>query len=64
MPSELTRLVGRREEEACVAFSKEVGLLGFERTRKKFWVRLHEHTADVLHLNRGGTSYGAPLNAP
>jgi hypothetical protein len=63
MPSELTKLVGKREEEACVAFSTEVARLGFERTRKKFWVRLHEHTADVLHLHRGGISYGASLNA-
>jgi hypothetical protein len=63
MPSELTKLVGRRDEEACVAFSREVEPLGFERTRKKVWVRLHEYTADVLHLHRGGISYGAPLNA-
>ena len=63
MPSELTKLVGRREEEACVAFTADVGRLGFERTLKKFWVRLHEHTADVLHLHRSGISYGAPLNA-
>jgi hypothetical protein len=63
MPGELTKLVGRREEEACVAFTREVERLGFERTRKKFWVRLHEHTADVLHLHRYGISYGAPLNA-
>jgi hypothetical protein len=63
MPSEFTKLVGRREQEACVAFGREVGRLGFERTRKKFWVRLHEHTADVLHLHRGGISYGAPANA-
>jgi hypothetical protein len=63
MPNELTKLVGRREEEACVAFSGDVASLGFERTRKKFWVRLHEHTADVLHIHRGGVSYGAPLSA-
>jgi hypothetical protein len=63
MPSELTRLVGKREEEACVAFGKAVEPLGFERTRKKVWVRLHAYTADVLHLHRGGISYGAPLNA-
>jgi hypothetical protein len=63
MPGELTKLVGKREEEACVAFSKELESMGFERTRKKVWVRLHEHTADVLHLHRGGISYGAPLNA-
>jgi hypothetical protein len=62
MPSELTKLVGRREEEVCVALSREVGRLGFERTRKKLWVRLHEHIADVLLLHRGGSSYGAPSN--
>jgi hypothetical protein len=63
MPGELTKLVGRREEEACVAFSKEIERLGFGRTRKKFWVRVHEYTADVLHIHRGGMSYGAPLSA-
>ena len=26
-------------------------------------VRLHDHTADVLHLHRSGISYGAPSNA-
>jgi hypothetical protein len=63
MPGELTKLVGRHEEEACVAFTKEVERLGFERTRKKLWVRLHTYTADVLHLHRGGISYGAPSTA-
>jgi hypothetical protein len=63
MPSELTRLVRRRVEEACRALSQEVAGLGFERTRKMFWVRVHEHTADVLHIHRSGVSYGAPLNA-
>jgi hypothetical protein len=63
MPGELAKLVGRREEEACVAFSREVERLGFERTRKKFWVRLDAYTADVLHLHRGGISHGAPSNA-
>src|SRR4051812_14738086 len=63
MPSELRKLVGRREEEACVAFTADIGRFGFERTRKKFWVRVHEHTADVLHLHRGDISYGAPSNA-
>jgi len=63
MPAELTKLIGKRDEEACVAFTKEVERLGFERTRKKLWVRLHAHTADVLHIHRDGISYGAPLNA-
>ena len=63
MPGEIAKLVGKREEEVCVAFSREVEPLGFDRTRKKVWVRLHEHTADVLHLHRGGISYGAPLNS-
>lgn len=28
-----------------------------------FWTRPHEHTVDVLHLHRGGSSYGAPHSA-
>lgn len=63
MPSELTKLVGKREEDAYATFNREVELLGFQRTKKRFWVRIHEHTADVLHVHRDGVSYGAPLNA-
>jgi hypothetical protein len=63
MSTELTKVVRTREEEACVAFSRDVEPLGFVRTKKRLWVRLREHTADVLHLHRGGISYGAPLNA-
>ncbi|MBE2287654.1 MAG: hypothetical protein IAE77_29625 [Prosthecobacter sp.] len=27
-----------------------------------FWTRRHEHTVDVIHLHRGGSSYGGPIN--
>jgi hypothetical protein len=63
VPGELTKLVRKRVEEICAGFTPQVEALGFERTRKMFWVRLHEQTADVLHIHRGGISYGAPLNA-
>jgi hypothetical protein len=63
MASDLTKLVRAGVERATVAFTVHVNGLGFRRTRKMFWVRVHEHTADVLHLHRQGSSYGAPINA-
>jgi hypothetical protein len=61
--SELTKLVRAAVEKACVAFTARVKDLGFQRSRKMFWVRVHGETADVVHLHRGGSSYGAPMNA-
>jgi hypothetical protein len=63
VPGELTKLVRKRVDEICVPFTGEVATLGFARTRKMFWVRVHAETADVLHLHRFGISYGAPMNA-
>lgn len=60
---ELTKLVRTAVEKTCVAFTERVTALGFARTRKMFWARVHGETADVLHLHRGGSSYGAPINA-
>jgi hypothetical protein len=63
VPGELTKLVRKRVEEISRAFTKELAPLGFERTRRTFWVRGHEQTADVIHIHRFGISYGAPSNA-
>ena len=63
MASELTKLVRAGVEKACVAFTTQIESLGFERARKMFWVRVHGHSADVVHLHRGGSSYGAPTDA-
>jgi hypothetical protein len=63
MTTELTSLVRKGTERACVAFTADIAALGFQRTRKMFWARVHEHSADVLHIHRGGISYGAPISA-
>jgi hypothetical protein len=61
--TELTSLLRKGTERACLAFTADIAALGFQRTRKTFWARVHEHSADVLHIHRGGISYGAPISA-
>lgn len=63
MPRALTKLAREASEKAYRAFTEQVERFGFVRTGSTTWVRLHEHTADVVHIHRGGISYGAPLNA-
>lgn len=60
---ELSRLVRAGMEEACKDFTVRIGPLGFRRTRSKWWTRRHEHTVDFIYFFRGGSSYGAPINA-
>ena len=59
---ENTRIVREKLEEACKAFTVRMGALGFTRSKKMFWTRRHEHTVEVIHLHRDGSSYGAPTN--
>ena len=50
-------------EHACKEFSARIALLGFERTLKMCWTRRNPLTIEFIHLHRGGSSYGAPINA-
>lgn len=43
-------------------FTQRLSKLGFERTEKWYWVRLHQNYADFVHLHRHGSSYGGQLN--
>ena len=63
MTNPLTIIVRKGLEDACKAFSAGVESGGFVRTRKMFWVREHEFTADVVHFFRHGSTYGTPRNA-
>ena len=63
MTTEHTKLVRTGTERARVALTADVASLGFQRTKKVFWSRVHEHSADVLHIHRDGVSYGAQHNA-
>jgi hypothetical protein len=59
---ETTKIVRERQEDACREFTMRVASSGFKRSKKMFWTRRHEHTVDVIHLHRNGSSYGGPIN--
>ena len=58
-----TTVIREGVERMCKEFSARVDRLGFQRTRKMFWTRRHEHTVDFIYLFRKGSSYGAASNA-
>jgi hypothetical protein len=60
---ELAKVVRAGFDKLCAEFTPRVVPLGFVRTRKAFWTREHPLHVDVVHLHRGGVSYGAPINA-
>jgi len=63
MPTrETTNVVSRELERACKQFTSRLQPIGFVRTRKMFWTRLHPLTVDFVHLFRSGSSSGAPRN--
>jgi len=57
-----TQVVRDGLEKACREFTERIAFLGFSRTKKMFWTREHECTADFIHFHRSGSSYGAPRN--
>jgi hypothetical protein len=59
---ETTNVVRQELERACQAFTVRLAPLGFVRTKKMFWTKLHPYTVDFIHLFRCGSSYGAPIN--
>lgn len=64
MPAKpMTIIVRRGLESVCRQFSDCAASFGFGRTRKMLWTRPHDHTVDVIHFHRSGSSYGAPISA-
>ena len=59
----LSKLVRREFEKACKDFTARIAATGFKRTQKHLWTRRHLFTADFIHFQRSGSSYGAPINA-
>jgi len=59
----LTVLVRKGLEEACRAFTVRIAPSGFSRTKKMFWARVLENTAEVIHFHRCGSTYGKPIGA-
>lgn len=49
-------------DKATSEFSSLVYPLGFIHSKKWFWVREKEASADFIHLHLDGISYGAPIN--
>ncbi|MEL6171910.1 MAG: hypothetical protein AAFR02_07835, partial [Pseudomonadota bacterium] len=43
-------------------FTSLVSQMGFSRTKKWFWVRAGENSAEFIHLHLTGSSYGAQIN--
>src|SRR5882724_857409 len=58
-----TGIVRQALEKACREFTTRIEPLGFRRTKKMWWTRRNEHSADCIYFFRGGRSYGAPDNA-
>ena len=42
--------------------SERIAKLGFNHTKKWYWVRLNDGYADFIHLHRHGSTYGGQLN--
>ncbi len=49
-------------DKATAEFTDRISSMGFKRTKKWFWVRESEISADFIHLHLDGISYGAPIN--
>ncbi|WP_050030818.1 hypothetical protein [Verrucomicrobium sp. BvORR034] len=59
---ETTKIVREKQEDACRRFAMRIAASGFSRSKKRFGTRRREHTVDVIHLHRSGSSYGGPIN--
>lgn len=58
--NERTRIVRSAERAIFAALSSRLSPSGFSMTRARFWTRPREHWVEVVHLHRGGISYGVP----
>lgn len=61
-PEDTTQVVRQGVEKACRDFTARIAPLGYARTKKMFWTRMHVQTADFIHFHPSGSSYGKPLN--
>jgi hypothetical protein len=59
---ETTKVIRKELERACRDFSSQIVSLGFIRTKKMFWTRVHPLTVDFIHFHRSGSTYGVPIN--
>lgn len=53
----LTEVVREGLEKACREFTARIEALGFRRTKKSLWTRVHLLTADFIHFHRRGSAY-------
>jgi hypothetical protein len=58
-----TQIVREGFERACKAFTERMQPSGFARSKKTFWTRHTELTADFIHFHRNGISYGPATSA-
>ena len=49
-------------DKATAEFTEKISFLGYVRTKKWFWVRASENSADFIHLHLDGISYGTPIS--
>lgn len=49
-------------DRAMGEFTDRVKELGFERTKKWFWVKSNEECAEFIHVHLDGISYGSPIS--
>jgi hypothetical protein len=47
----------------CKDFSGRIASFGFRKTGRRLWTRVNEWSIESINFHRGGSSYGAPINA-
>lgn len=56
------RIVKEGIDRAMGEFTDRVKKLGFDRTKKWFWVKPYEGCAEFIHVHLDGISYGSPIS--
>src|SRR5690349_19590612 len=56
-------VVAEGMKRVCKDFSDRIASLGFRQTGRRLWTRVNEWSIESIHFHRGGSSYGAPINA-
>jgi hypothetical protein len=56
-------VVAEGMKRVCKDFSDRIASFGFRQTGRRLWTRVNEWSIESIHFHRGGSSYGAPINA-
>src|SRR5262245_25242714 len=56
-------IVNQGMQRVCKDFSSRIASSDFRKAGRRLWARINACTAESIHFHRGGSSYGAPINA-